>query len=70
MNQRVGIEALGVAVPRRYVAVEDLANARGVAPAKLTVGLGAPVALHAGLGFAIREGGRTVGAGTVLAVLD
>jgi elongation factor Tu len=37
---------------------------------ELTVGLGAPVALHAGLGFAIREGGRTVGAGTVLDVLD
>jgi len=37
---------------------------------ELTVGLGVPVALHAGLGFAIREGGRTVGAGTVLAVLD
>ena len=37
---------------------------------ELTVGLGAPVALHEGLGFAIREGGRTVGAGTVLALLD
>jgi elongation factor Tu len=37
---------------------------------EMTVGLGVPVALHAGLGFAIREGGRTVGAGTVLAVLD
>ncbi|GGK64904.1 hypothetical protein Ppa06_18370 [Planomonospora parontospora subsp. parontospora] len=34
------------------------------------VELGRPVALEAGLGFAIREGGRTVGAGTVLAVLD
>jgi elongation factor Tu len=37
---------------------------------EMTVGLGAPVALHPGLGFAIREGGRTVGAGTVIAVLD
>ena len=37
---------------------------------ELTVGAGAPVALHAGLGFAIREGGRAVGAGTVLARLD
>jgi elongation factor Tu len=36
----------------------------------LTVTLGRPVALHAGLGFAIREGGRTVGAGTVTALLD
>jgi elongation factor Tu len=37
---------------------------------ELTVELGAPVAMHAGLGFAIREGGRTVGAGTVLTLLD
>jgi elongation factor Tu len=35
----------------------------------LTVELGVPVALTAGLGFAIREGGRTVGAGTVADVL-
>jgi elongation factor Tu len=32
----------------------------------VTVELGRPVALDVGLGFAIREGGRTVGAGTVL----
>lgn len=37
----VGIEAMGLAVPRRYLAIEDLAVARGVAPAKYTVGLGA-----------------------------
>ncbi len=37
---------------------------------ELTVTLGRPVALDAGLGFAIREGGRTVGAGTVTALLD
>ena len=36
----------------------------------MTVALGRPVALDAGLGFAIREGGKTVGAGTVTAVLD
>jgi elongation factor Tu len=36
----------------------------------LTVTLGRPVALDAGLGFAIREGGKTVGAGMVTAVLD
>lgn len=41
MNLRVGIEAMAVAVPRRYLAIEDLAAARGVAPAKYTVGLGA-----------------------------
>ncbi|MFD0363858.1 elongation factor Tu [Nocardia sp. GCM10030253] len=34
---------------------------------ELTVQLGRPVPLEPGLGFAIREGGRTVGAGTVLA---
>ncbi|GAA4625067.1 elongation factor Tu [Actinoallomurus vinaceus] len=34
----------------------------------MTVELGRPVALEEGLGFAIREGGRTVGAGTVTAL--
>ncbi|MEU7555434.1 elongation factor Tu [Streptomyces sp. NPDC044571] len=36
----------------------------------MTVELGRDVPLEAGLGFAIREGGRTVGAGTVTTVLD
>jgi elongation factor Tu len=36
----------------------------------MTVTLSRPVALHTGLGFAIREGGKTVGAGTVTALLD
>ncbi|ADP78364.1 elongation factor Tu [Pseudofrankia inefficax] len=38
--------------------------------AELTVELSKPVPLETGLGFAIREGGRTVGAGTVVTVLD
>ncbi|GAA0979628.1 elongation factor Tu [Acrocarpospora macrocephala] len=33
---------------------------------EVTVDLGKPIALEPGLGFAIREGGHTVGAGTVL----
>ncbi|WP_018654325.1 elongation factor Tu [Actinomadura flavalba] len=37
---------------------------------EMVVELGKPVAMAEGLGFAIREGGRTVGAGTVLSVLD
>ncbi|WP_158883134.1 elongation factor Tu [Amycolatopsis anabasis] len=37
---------------------------------EMTVELGKPIAMDPGLGFAIREGGRTVGAGTVGAVLD
>ncbi|HSO31786.1 MAG TPA: hydroxymethylglutaryl-CoA synthase, partial [Labilithrix sp.] len=41
MNPEVGIEALALAVPRRYLAIEDLAAARGVDPAKYTAGLGA-----------------------------
>ncbi len=41
MDRRVGIEALAVAIPRHYLTLEDLAVARGVAPAKFTVGLGA-----------------------------
>lgn len=36
---------------------------------EMTVELGKPVAMSAGLGFAVREGGRTVGAGTVTDVL-
>jgi elongation factor Tu len=35
----------------------------------VTVELGRPVALEAGLGFAVREGGLTVAGGTVLALL-
>jgi hydroxymethylglutaryl-CoA synthase len=40
MNQRVGIEALAIAVPERFLSLEDLAIARGVEPAKFTAGLG------------------------------
>src|SRR3954465_9200355 len=41
MKRVVGIEALAIAVPRRYVDIEELAKARGVDPAKYTQGLGA-----------------------------
>ena len=41
MKTKVGIEAIGVAVPRRYIDIVDLAQARGVDPAKFTQGLGA-----------------------------
>jgi len=37
---------------------------------QLTVELITPVAMDKGLRFAIREGGRTVGAGTVSEILD
>jgi len=37
---------------------------------ELTVDLGTDVAMSAGLGFAVREGGRTVAAGSVIALLD
>ena len=53
--------------------VLDLGAAEPARPgdtAQVTVALGKPVALDAGQTFAIREGGRTVGAGTVTAVLD
>ncbi len=52
----VGLGAPGTAAPGDTV--------------ELTVTLGRPVALDTGLGFAIREGGKTVGAGTVTALLD
>ena len=38
--------------------------------ATMTVELGKPVAIDEGLGFAVREGGRTVAAGTVTKLLD
>jgi len=37
---------------------------------EVTVELGKPIAMEVGLGFAVREGGRTVAAGTVSALLD
>jgi elongation factor Tu len=36
----------------------------------LTISLIAPIAMEKGLRFAIREGGRTVGAGTVTEVIE
>ena len=36
----------------------------------LTIELIAPIAMEKGLRFAIREGGRTVGAGTVTEVVE
>jgi elongation factor Tu len=36
----------------------------------LTIELGEPIAMDVGLGFAVREGGRTVAGGTVTALLD
>jgi elongation factor Tu len=51
----------------------DLGEPGTAAPGELvelTVMLGRPVALDTGMGFAIREGGKTVGAGTVTALLD
>ncbi len=37
----VGIDAIGVAIPRRFLDIVDLAVARGIDPAKYTHGLGA-----------------------------
>jgi elongation factor Tu len=59
-----------------FTSVTGSGGAAGVASAmpgqtvQVTVALGKPVALDAGQTFAIREGGRTVGAGTVTALLD
>jgi elongation factor Tu len=47
-----------------------VASARPGQTVQVSVALGQPVALDAGQRFAIREGGRTVGAGTVTALLD
>jgi elongation factor Tu len=37
---------------------------------KMEVGLIAPIAMDEGLRFAIREGGRTVGAGVVAKIIE
>jgi elongation factor Tu len=36
----------------------------------MTVELGKPIAMDVSLGFAVREGGKTVAAGTVTRLLD
>lgn len=41
MSRAVGIDAIGIALPRRYIDMADLARARGVDPAKYVLGLGA-----------------------------
>ncbi|WP_431040743.1 elongation factor Tu [Streptomyces sp. P1-3] len=65
--------------PQFYLRTADVVGdvdlgAAGVArpgeTVEMRVELGRDVPLEAGLGFAIREGGRTVGAGTVTAVAD
>ncbi|KAB2807810.1 elongation factor Tu [Pimelobacter simplex] len=51
----------------------DLGEVTLVAPGdtvEVVVELGKPVAMEVGLGFAVREGGRTVAAGTVAELLD
>jgi elongation factor Tu len=66
--------------PQFYVRTTDVSGVLDLAAAtaeaapgetvQVAVALGKPVALDAGQTFAIREGGRTVGAGTVTALLD
>jgi elongation factor Tu len=65
--------------PQFYVRTTDVVGLLDLGPAleavpgetaEVTVELGKQVALDTGQTFAIREGGRTVGAGTVTAVLD
>ncbi|HWN60372.1 MAG TPA: EF-Tu/IF-2/RF-3 family GTPase, partial [Streptosporangiaceae bacterium] len=51
-------------------AAAAVASARPGQTVQVRVALGKPVALDVGQTFAIREGGRTVGAGTVTALLD
>jgi elongation factor Tu len=55
------------------VGAVDLGDVPMVVPGdtvQLGVELGQPVAIEVGLGFAVREGGRTVAAGTVTELLD
>jgi len=52
------------------VSLGELAEVEPGQTVELAVSLGSPVAMHVGLGFAVREGGRTVAAGTVTDLLD
>jgi elongation factor Tu len=65
--------------PQFYFRTTDVAGSVDLGPVPmvvpgdtvdLTVSLARPVAMVVGLGFAVREGGRTVAAGTVTALLD
>ena len=49
---------------------DDISMAMPGDNVRVTVQLQQPLALHAGLRFALREGGRTVGAGLVSKVLE
>jgi elongation factor Tu len=65
-----------VPVPDRELAmpflmpVENVLTIGGRDTIDLTVELGKPIAMYVGLGFAVREGSRTVAAGTVTSLLD
>ncbi|MEU5979261.1 elongation factor Tu [Streptomyces sp. NPDC047315] len=81
LSQREGGRSTPVATgyrPQFYIRTADVvgdvdlgaaAVARPGDTVTMTVELGRPVPLESGLGFAIREGGRTVGAGTVTEVV-
>ena len=65
--------------PQFYFRTTDVPGALDLGPSELvhpgdsievTVALGKAVAMEPGLGFAVREGNRTVAAGAVTAVLD
>jgi elongation factor Tu len=51
------------------VELGDIGEVRPGDTVELTVHLGAPIAMETGLGFAVREGGRTVAGGTVIELL-
>jgi len=65
--------------PQFFIRTTDVVGVLELGPAGVAtpgdrvdaiIELGSPVALEAGLGFAVREGGRTVGAGTVVTLLE
>jgi elongation factor Tu len=65
--------------PQFFIRTTDVVGVMDLGPAgvarpgnrlSVTIEVGHPVALEPGLGFAVREGGRTVAAGTVTALLD
>jgi elongation factor Tu len=78
-GQAAGTRRSPPTAPQFYFRTTDVPGSLDLGPVELvhpgdsidvTVALGKAVAMEPGLGFAVREGNRTVAAGAVTAVLD
>ena len=69
-QQRVALGRAMVRQPRVFLMDEPLTNLDASLRSEMRVELIAPIAMDEGLRFAIREGGRTVGAGRVINIIE